>query len=113
MRRNNRNTTLSATVPVEVDSLYSELYDVIFEVEAVFTFSPMDPGRKYGPPEDCYPPEGGEVLSCEVILPDDTINDDGETWLRKFLGDDGYEAVEADAFDRAQPPYPDDEDDRY
>ena len=26
--------------------------------------SPYDPGRTYGSPEKCYPPEGGE---CEII----------------------------------------------
>ena len=32
------------------------------EWEAVITgvFTPGDPGRTYGPPEDCYPPEGAE-----------------------------------------------------
>lgn len=30
-------------------------YDINCEV------TPYDPGRTYGPPEKCYPPEGGEV----------------------------------------------------
>jgi hypothetical protein len=28
--------------------------------------SPYDPGRTSGPPEDCYPPEGGDVTIGEV-----------------------------------------------
>lgn len=28
-----------------------------------------DPGCIYGPPERCYPPEGGEVEDLEVVLP--------------------------------------------
>ena len=31
--------------------------DLVFEV----TFHPGDPGRTYGPPERCYPPEPSEV----------------------------------------------------
>jgi len=34
--------------------------DMEFEVE-VESWSPFDPGINHGPPEDCYPPEGGEV----------------------------------------------------
>lgn len=29
-------------------------------------FSAYDPGRSYGPPEDCYPPEGGELEDMDV-----------------------------------------------
>lgn len=27
----------------------------------VTSYIPYDPGRTYGPPEQCYPPEGGEM----------------------------------------------------
>ena len=40
--------------------------DVVVEVE--FEATPYDPGNTYGLPENCYPPEGGEI-------PEDT-NDD-------------------------------------
>jgi hypothetical protein len=37
-----------------------------------------DPGRLYGLPEDCYPPEGGEAEDIEVSLcsPPDGVNPD-------------------------------------
>lgn len=31
------------------------------EIEVEVSFTPGTPGRLYGPPEDCYPPEGPEV----------------------------------------------------
>lgn len=31
------------------------------ELEIEYSVTPYDPGRTYGPPEHCYPPEGGEV----------------------------------------------------
>lgn len=31
------------------------------ELEVEYSVSPYDPGCTYGPPENCYPPEGGEV----------------------------------------------------
>ena len=32
-----------------------------FDIEVEYTVSRFDPGRTYGLPEDCYPPEGGEI----------------------------------------------------
>jgi hypothetical protein len=31
------------------------------EIHLTYTITPYDPGCTYGPPENCYPPEGGEV----------------------------------------------------
>jgi len=39
--------------------------DVEHEVEVSANVTPFDPGRFTGPPEDCYPPEGGEVEDIE------------------------------------------------
>lgn len=36
------------------------------EVEVTYTISAYDPGRIFGPPELCYPPEGGEVEILSV-----------------------------------------------
>lgn len=35
--------------------------ETVYRVTCYLT--PYDPGRTYGPPEKCYPPEGGE---CEI-----------------------------------------------
>lgn len=36
--------------------------ETIYEIECDVT--PYDPGRTWGDPEKCYPPEGGE---CEIV----------------------------------------------
>lgn len=36
------------------------ILDLEFEV-IVDNITPFDRGRTFGPPEDCYPPEGGEI----------------------------------------------------
>lgn len=38
------------------------------EISIEYTQTPYDPGRTYGPPEDCYPPEGGEVEIEKVSI---------------------------------------------
>jgi len=46
------------------------------EVVCEFDFSPGDPGRTYGPPEKCYPPEPDELDITEVQnLAGDDITD--------------------------------------
>ncbi len=39
-----------------------------FEVEVTGDVAPIIPGRYSGPPEDCYPDEGGEVESLSASL---------------------------------------------
>ena len=36
------------------------ILDLEFDV-VVDSYTSYDPGRIHGPPEDCYPPEGGEI----------------------------------------------------
>lgn len=36
------------------------ILDLAFDV-IIDSQTPYDPGRTYGPPENCYPPEGGEL----------------------------------------------------
>lgn len=31
-----------------------------------YKINPFDPGVSYGPPESCYPPEGGDIADWEV-----------------------------------------------
>jgi hypothetical protein len=42
-----------------------ELDDVTFEAE--FYVSRYDPGKTYGPAEDCYPPEGGPEIEWLAV----------------------------------------------
>jgi len=69
-----------------------------FEVEVDWTFSKLDPGVTSGPPENCYPPEGGELEECTLTLPTGTVIDDGESWLRDMIGPEAYEWAEEQAF---------------
>lgn len=40
--------------------------DLEVPVDIDYTITPYDPGRTYGPPEFCYPPEGGEIeVECK------------------------------------------------
>ena len=43
-----------------------EVWGVYFEVE--FEGTPFRPARTYGPPEDCYPAEGGEAEILAIRL---------------------------------------------
>jgi hypothetical protein len=40
--------------------------EVMYDIECDVT--PYDPGVSYGPPERCYPPEGGEVDVTSIKL---------------------------------------------
>ena len=89
-----RNTTI--TTEITVERKFAEIGgdSYIYESEDVsvaWQFSRLDPGRYSGPPESCYPAEGGEVLSCEVTRADGTVIADGESWLRTALGEVQYE----------------------
>ncbi len=48
----------------------------VLKVEAEVKVSPYDAGCCSGPPESCYPPEGGEV---EI----DSVTIDGKPWVEK------------------------------
>lgn len=53
------------------------------EVTVEYTISDYDPGVCSGPPEDCYPPEGGEVEIVKVFNDAGTVeytDDEGEKW---------------------------------
>jgi hypothetical protein len=54
--------------------------DIEYRVEG--TYTPEDPGRVYGPPENCYPPEpdsfeidhGYYADSPDRLIPDDLVD---------------------------------------
>ena len=55
---------------------YVQIGDDEHDCEVKFTAYPGDPGRTYGPPEFCYPPEPAEVEILSVMVGlDDRIND--------------------------------------
>jgi hypothetical protein len=97
---------MRATTYIELEDRYDEDTDTVFEVTAEWEFSALIPAQLYGPPENCYPAEGGELESCLVYLPDGTEKD--EQWLIDELGQDGYSREEESAFTSAE-----DEDWRY
>ena len=61
-----------------------------FDLEVAVDVTPYDPGRAWGPPESCYPPEGGEVeiLSVELIP-------DGASTGRGLLIDELLDTLQA------------------
>ena len=56
------------------------------EVTVGYTVTPYDPGRTSGPPEDCYPPEGGEAEIVYVLDPEghhvDWTEEENERWCK-------------------------------
>lgn len=80
---------------------------VYIEIELdvkVLRFSPADPGRLYGPPENCYPPESAEV-DFDLFHDGELVNLDFFTDLEMdSITEQVIEAIEskaeADAEDR-------------
>jgi hypothetical protein len=84
-----RNTAITTEITVEREFAEIGGDSYIYESEDVsvaWQFSRLDPGRYSGPPELCYPAEGGEVLSCTVTRADGTVIAHGESWLMGWLG---------------------------
>ena len=92
-------------------SLTTEHPDTETEVTIHFTFTPGDPGRYYGLPENCYPAEPAEVEFDSAEPPEFA------DWAREWLQGDGFdaaveEATERDQQDRADYEYERDKDDK-
>lgn len=74
------------------------------EVTVEYSITPYDSGNTYGPAENCYPPEGGEVEIVKVFSDTDTdikITDaEDEKWRQSILErhdfDDGYDGCDDD-----------------
>lgn len=84
--RRTKPTTRTVTIP-----FYWERDDGEYEFRVTGTVSPVIPAKVYGPPEDCYPAEGGEVEILSVKLVD-VISDDVEF---ATLSDNQVQAIES------------------
>ena len=59
---------LPASVSAEIDSVRRTNWDFWEELEIhIRAKGYYDPGKTYGPPEDCYPPEGSEERTVSRI----------------------------------------------
>lgn len=74
--------------------------EVFITVAANATVSPHDPGRTYGPPDLCYPPEGGEVEFTRIMLGD--VMEVSEEALEKLFGEAFVDDLRQMAFDAAE-----------
>jgi hypothetical protein len=78
------------------------------EVTAEYSYSPGSPGKTYGPPENCYPPEGAEAEVEIVYLTDDKTKTDIMPRLSTEIIESLFEQAceegeegDADAYERA------------
>ena len=67
------------------------------EVTIRYTFTPGDPGRYYGLPENCYPAEPAEVEFDSADPPQFA------DWAREWLAGEGFDAAVEEATERSQP----------
>ena len=65
------------------------------DLVVTYTATPYDPGQTWGPPEVCYPPEGGEV-EVELVRVRGSEAD-----ISHLLGLDTLKAIEEHVMSRA------------
>lgn len=65
------------------------------EVTVEYSITPYDPGNTYGPAENCYPPEGGEVEIVKVFSDTDTdiawTDEEDTKWSKKIFEDHDFD----------------------
>jgi hypothetical protein len=64
------------------------------DLEIACNYFPGDPGRTYGPPEKCYPPEPAEVEILYCYLAGDTTKQDLFLTFSEMEKDALYEALD-------------------
>jgi hypothetical protein len=64
------------------------------QLRVSYTATPYDPGITHLRPEDCYPPEGGDVEDCTFDLLA-VQDEDGEHWSEETIGQDGPQLLAA------------------
>ena len=90
MTRPHRGDNLRATTWVAWEEHDPREDDYVTrEVEVSWEFTPTVPARISGPPESCYPAEGGELVRCEIR----GMEVEGDKFLQHVLGDSGLEAA--------------------
>jgi hypothetical protein len=93
----------------------TEMHDegCLIEVECYASFSPVIPGRYSGPPEDCYPDEGGDLddFTATVDGKDFPLTDEEEKRAVDSCAKDAFDPANRD--DYYDGPDPDDYDDRW
>lgn len=60
----------------------------VIELTLVGDFMPGHPGRTYGPPEDCFPPEEAEAEVDDILF-------NGKSWDGKLTPEELKEATDA------------------
>lgn len=57
------------------------------ELSVEYSLTPYDPGCNWGPPEHCYPPEGGDVAEMEITLDGERfeVTDDEATKIEAHI----------------------------
>ncbi len=78
-------------------SISTEHPDTETEVTITFTFTPGDPGRYYGLPENCYPAEPAEVEFDSAEPPQFA------DWAREWLAGEGFDAAVEEATEALLP----------
>lgn len=77
-------------MPAVHHTVYIEVGGKEFSLLAAGYFNPFIPARTYGPPEDCYPSEGGYFELCSLRL----LNEDGSLGDEVNLPDAMLAAIE-------------------
>lgn len=93
------------TIPWTLQRINDLGVEVDVEYEIEYTISDYDPGRTSGPPEKCYPPEGGEVEILEIVLCNDghgkRVTLDPKNWSAAGFNDTALEQIDDAAFEHA------------
>lgn len=69
--------------------------DTMVDIVVHYTITDYDPGVTYGPAENCYPPEGGEVDIVKVMcnnIPIEYTSDEAEKWCEEIAENHDHSA---------------------
>lgn len=90
---------MQATITYFEDLKTEDCAELEWEIEA--SFSQYDPGCTYGPPDRCYPPEGGELEDISAVCVEDkTLKLNGDQMVARF-GQDQFDLIVDKLYDKA------------